>query len=146
MEVDRNGLEVLGRDACLRLLASATLGRVGVSSGALPTVVPVNFRFDGRRILIQTGVGTKLDAAIANAVVAFEVDEIDPVAHTGWSVMVTGVARELTDPGELAAARTPPLARWAPGNDHRVIAISTELVSGRRIVPGLAAASGAGRQ
>jgi len=146
MEVDRNGLEVLGRDACLRLLASATLGRVGVSSGALPTVVPVNFRFDGRRILIRTGVGTKLDAAIANAVVAFEVDEIDPVAHTGWSVMVTGVARELTDPGELAAARTPPLARWAPGNDHRVIAISTELVSGRRIVPGLAAASGAGRQ
>jgi uncharacterized protein len=49
MEVDRNGLEVLGRDACLRLLASATLGRVGVSSGALPSVVPVNFRFDGRR-------------------------------------------------------------------------------------------------
>jgi uncharacterized protein len=146
MEVDRNGLEVLGRDACLRLLGSATLGRVGVSSGALPSVVPVNFRFDGRQILIRTGVGTKLDAAVANAVVAFEVDEIDPVAHTGWSVMVTGVARELTDPGELAAARTLPLARWAPGNDHHVIAISTELVSGRRIVPGLAAASGAGRQ
>jgi uncharacterized protein len=146
MEVDRNGLEVLGRDACLRLLAGATLGRVGVSSGALPSVVPVNFRFDGRQILIRTGVGTKLDAAVAEAVVAFEVDEIDPVAHTGWSVMVTGIARELTEPGELAAARTPPLARWAPGNDHRVIAISTELVSGRRIVPGLAAPSGAGRQ
>jgi nitroimidazol reductase NimA-like FMN-containing flavoprotein (pyridoxamine 5'-phosphate oxidase superfamily) len=146
MEVDRNGLEVLGRDACLRLLASATLGRVGVSSGALPSVVPVNFRFDGRQILIRTGVGTKLDAAVANAVVAFEVDEIDPVAHTGWSVMVTGIARELTEPGELAAARTPPLARWAPGNDHRVIAISPELVSGRRIVPGPAAPSGAGRQ
>jgi hypothetical protein len=48
--------------------------------------------------------------------------------------------------GELAAARTPPLARWAPGNDHRVIAISTELVSGRRIVPGPAAPSGADRQ
>ena len=106
----------------------------------------MNFRFDGRQILIRTGVGTKLDAAVANAVVAFEVDEFDPVAHTGWSVMVTGVARELTDPAELAAARTPPLARWAPGSNHRVIAISTELVSGRRIVPGLAAASGASRQ
>ena len=146
MEVDRNGLEVLGRDACLRFLASATLGRVGVSSDALPSVVPVNFRFDGRQILIRTGVGTKLDAAVANAVVAFEVDEIDPVAHTGWSVMVTGIARELIEPGELAAARTPPLARWAPGNDHRVIAISPELVSGRRIVPWLAAPSGADRQ
>jgi uncharacterized protein len=146
MEVDRNGLEVLGRDACLDLLATATLGRVGVSSGALPSVVPVNFRFDGRQILIRTGVGTKLDAAVANAVVAFEVDEIDPVAHTGWSVMVTGVARELTEPGERATAQTPPLARWAPGTDHRVIAISPELVSGRRIVPGLAALPGADRQ
>jgi nitroimidazol reductase NimA-like FMN-containing flavoprotein (pyridoxamine 5'-phosphate oxidase superfamily) len=146
MEVDRNGLEVLGRDACLDLLATAALGRVGVSSGALPSVVPVNFRFDGRQILIRTGVGTKLDAAVANAVVAFEVDEIDPVAHTGWSVMVTGIARELTEPGELATAQTPPLARWAPGTDHRVIAISPELVSGRRIVPGLAAPSGADRQ
>lgn len=145
MEVDRNGLEVLGRDACLRLLATATLGRVGISSGALPSVLPVNFRFDGRQIPIRTGVGTKLDAAVDNAVVAFEVDEIDPVEHTGWSVMVTGVARELTDPGELAAAQVPPLARWAPGDEDRVIAISTELVSGRRIVPGLAASIGAGR-
>jgi nitroimidazol reductase NimA-like FMN-containing flavoprotein (pyridoxamine 5'-phosphate oxidase superfamily) len=145
MEVDRNGLEVLSRDACLRLLATATLGRVGVSSGALPSVLPVNFRFDRRQILIRTGMGTKLDAAVQNAVVAFEVDEIDPVAHTGWSVLVTGVARELTGPGELAEADVPPLARWAPEGEDRVIAISTELVSGRRIVPGLAAASGADR-
>jgi nitroimidazol reductase NimA-like FMN-containing flavoprotein (pyridoxamine 5'-phosphate oxidase superfamily) len=146
MEVDRNGLEVLSRDDCLTLLAGASLGRVGVSSRALPSVVPVNFRFDGRQILIRTSVGTKLDAALANAVVAFEVDEIDPVAHTGWSVMVTGVARELTDPGELVEAGTPPLARWAPGDDHRVMAISTEMVTGRRIAPGLAPASGADRQ
>jgi nitroimidazol reductase NimA-like FMN-containing flavoprotein (pyridoxamine 5'-phosphate oxidase superfamily) len=146
MEVDRNGLEVLSRDACLRLLATATLGRVGVSSGALPSVLPVNFRFDGRQILIRTGTGTKLDAAVDNAVVAFEVDEIDSVAHTGWSVLVTGMARELTDPGQLAAAQTPPLARWAPRDDHRVIAISTELVSGRRIVAGLAPPVGADQQ
>jgi len=146
MEVDRNGLEVLSRDACLHLLSTATLGRVGVTSDALPKVLPVNFRFDGRQILIRTGMGTKLDAATNNAVVAFEVDEIDPLAHTGWSVMVTGMARELTDPGELAATQTPPLARWAPGDDHRVIAIPTELVSGRRIVAGLAASTRVDRQ
>jgi nitroimidazol reductase NimA-like FMN-containing flavoprotein (pyridoxamine 5'-phosphate oxidase superfamily) len=146
VEVDRNGLEVLSRDACLRLLATATLGRVGLSIDALPRVLPVNFRFDGRQILIRTGMGTKLNAAANNAVVAFEVDEIDPVAHTGWSVMVTGMARELTDHGELAAAQTPPLARWAPGDDHRVIAISTEVLSGRRIVAGLEAPSDADRQ
>lgn len=146
MEVDRNGLEVLSREDCLRLLATATLGRVGISSGALPSVLPVNFRFDGRQILIRTCPGTKLAAAVDNAVVAFEVDEIEPVAHAGWSVMVTGMAREVTDPRELATVQTPPLARWAPGDHHRVIAISTELVSGRRIVPGLAAPALADRQ
>jgi uncharacterized protein len=142
MEVDRNGLEVLERHECLRLLGTATLGRIGVSSGALPTVLPVNFRFDGHRILFRTGAGTKLDAATQNAVVAFEVDEIDPLAHTGWSVVVRGVARELTDPDELAEAQTRPLASWAPGEDHRVLAISPEIVSGRRIVPGVSAANG----
>jgi uncharacterized protein len=136
MEVDHNGLEVLGRDECLRLLGTATLGRIGVTSGALPTVLPINFRFDGRQILFRTGVGTKLDAATQNAVVAFEVDEIDAIAHTGWSVVVRGVARELTDPDELVEAQRPPLARWAPGENHRVVSISPEIVSGRRIVPG----------
>jgi uncharacterized protein len=145
MEVDRNGLEVLERHECLRLLGTATLGRIGVSSGALPTVLPVNFRFDGRRILFRTGAGTKLDAATQNAVVAFEVDEIDPLAHTGWSVVVRGVAREVTEPEELAEAQSRPLARWAPGEDHRVVAISPEIVSGRRIVPGVSATSGGER-
>jgi nitroimidazol reductase NimA-like FMN-containing flavoprotein (pyridoxamine 5'-phosphate oxidase superfamily) len=142
MEVDHNGLEVLERDECIRLLGTATLGRIGVTSGALPTVLPINFRFDGSRILFRTGVGTKLDAATQNAVVAFEVDEIDPFAHTGWSVVVQGVAHELTDPDELEEVQRPPLARWAPGEDHRVVAIAPEIVSGRRIVPGVSATSG----
>lgn len=135
MRIDRNGLEVLERDECLRLLGSAVVGRVGVSSGALPQVLPVNFRYDGSRILIRTGRGTKLDAATAGAVVAFEVDEIDADDQTGWSVHVTGVARALADSEEVAAARTPALARWAPAGDWRVIAISTEIVTGRRILP-----------
>ena len=133
VEIDRNGLEVLTREESLRLLGTAVLGRIAISSGALPTVLPVNFRFDGSRILLRTGVGTKLDAATDNAVVAFEVDEIDAPSQTGWSVVVTGVAREVTDPGELAEARRRPLARWASGDDHRVVAISVDLVSGRRI-------------
>ena len=137
VEVDRNGLEVLTRDECLRLLGTAVLGRIAVSTWVLPTILPVNFHFDGRQILVRTARGTKLDAATRNAVVAFEVDDMDPVSHTGWSVVVTGAARELTEPGELAEARRRPLARWAPGPEDRVIAISTTTVSGRRIVPGL---------
>jgi nitroimidazol reductase NimA-like FMN-containing flavoprotein (pyridoxamine 5'-phosphate oxidase superfamily) len=135
MEVDRNGLEVLSRDDCFRLLETAILGRVAVTTEALPTILPVNFRFDGRRILIRTGRGTTLDAATQHAVVAFEADEIEPAHRVGWSVVVTGVAREVTDTDELADVQHLGLERWATGPDHRVVAISTDVVSGRRILP-----------
>ena len=95
----------------------------------------MNFRFDGTDILIRTGRGTKLDAATQNAVVAFETDEIEPSCQIGWSVVVTGIAREITDPIELTEAEKLQLERWVPGADHRVVAISTDVVSGRRILP-----------
>jgi uncharacterized protein len=129
-EVDRNGLEVLGREECLRLLRTASLGRVGITTGALPTILPVNFRVDGERILFRTGVGTKLDAATRGAVVAFEADDIDPMYHSGWSVVVTGVACEVDEPDDEAIYSTP---RWAPAQSERLVAVSTEEMSGRRL-------------
>jgi nitroimidazol reductase NimA-like FMN-containing flavoprotein (pyridoxamine 5'-phosphate oxidase superfamily) len=135
VQIDRNGLEVLDRAECLRLLGLATIGRMGLSSGALPTVLPVNFRLVGDRVLVRTGRGSKLDAATRNAVVAFEVDDIDPMEHTGWSVVVTGVAREV-DLAEIHPDELVRLTRWAPGEDGLVVAISTDVVSGRRILAG----------
>lgn len=133
MELDRNGLQVLDREECLHLLGGATIGRIGVQYGALPTVLPVNFVLYQDAVIIRTSPGTKLDAATRNAVVAFEADSIDVVYHTGWSVSVTGVAREILDAGELARMRSLPLAHWAPGPADRFVAISTEFISGRRI-------------
>jgi len=132
MALDRNGLEILERDECLRLLAGGTLGRVAITVGALPVILPVNFLLDGDRILIRTSAGTKLDAAVSNAVVAFEIDDVDVFSHTGWSVSVTGMAREVTDPGDLERVSHLPLPHWAPTDGH-VIAVSTELISGRRL-------------
>ena len=103
---------MLDRDECLRLLATATIGRVAITVGALPVVLPVNFRLVDERVVFRTSVGTKLDAATQNAIVAFEVDDIDPLLHSGWSVVTVGQAREVTDPElvELASANIP---RWA---------------------------------
>lgn len=134
MEIDRNGLEVLEREECLGLLRDHHVGRVGVTSGALPTILPVNYWFDGTSIFVRTSPGSKLDAALADAVVAFEVDDIEPMEHGGWSVVVTGVARVVTDRGELEGLASAPLPRWAPSPAEHIVAISTELVSGRRIV------------
>lgn len=132
VEIDRNGLEVLDTTECLRLLAGSSMGRIGISSGALPVILPVNYHLHGERILIRTGAGTKLDAATRNTVVAFEVDDFDTLYHSGWSVMVTGESHEVTG-DELEALADVPLTRWAPHGDGHVVAISTELISGRRI-------------
>lgn len=133
MELDRNGLEVLDRDECLRLLSQSTLGRIGVTSGALPVILPVNFLVVDDHIFVRTGRGTKLDAATHNAVVAFEADHIDPLEHTGWSVLATGIARD-ANPAALSLALPHPPARWAPAQvEERLISISIEVISGRRI-------------
>jgi hypothetical protein len=69
--------------------------------------------------------------------VAFEVDDIDPVQHTGWSVVVTGVARPVVDPEQLAALEDLGIARWAPARNGHTVEVSIELISGRRLLPGL---------
>lgn len=135
MEIDRNGLEVLDRNECLRLLATATLGRIGTTMAALPVVLPVNFRLVDDLVVFRTGLGTKLEAATNDAVVAFEVDDFEPVSHAGWSVVVTGIAREVRDP--TAQAALGPIPRWAPAGGDRYVAVATDMVSGRRIVPGI---------
>ncbi|WP_345347824.1 pyridoxamine 5'-phosphate oxidase family protein [Actinoallomurus liliacearum] len=131
--LDAGGLEVLGRQECLALLGAAQIGRIVFTDRALPAVQPVNFVLSGGDIVIRTTAGSKLAAAARGAVVAFEADEFDPRAGTGWSVVVTGQARVVSEAGELQRLRGLPLPVWVPGERGDYIAITPELVSGRRI-------------
>jgi nitroimidazol reductase NimA-like FMN-containing flavoprotein (pyridoxamine 5'-phosphate oxidase superfamily) len=140
MEIDRNGLDVLSREECLNLLRRSHIGRVGVSVDALPAVLPVNFTVVGDDVVFRTNAGAKLDAALANNVVAFEADGVDPTYHTGWSVLVQGMAREVVEPGEVEQMRRAPLRAWAGNGRDRFVRISTQRVTGRRIRPPVAAA------
>jgi nitroimidazol reductase NimA-like FMN-containing flavoprotein (pyridoxamine 5'-phosphate oxidase superfamily) len=133
MPVDRNGLEILSREECLHLLAHAHVGRIALSVRALPVVLPVNFAVLDDDIVMRSGPGTKLDAALDNAVVAFEVDSFQPLDHTGWSVMVQGIASEITDDLRLARAMALPLRPWAGERMNRYIRIATHEISGRRL-------------
>ncbi len=136
VRLDRNGLEMLTHQECLGLLARSSVGRVGVSMGALPAILPVNFAMLGDDIVFRTGTGMKLAAAVTNTIVAFEADEFDYDRYTGWSVMVVGIATEVLAAADLAAARKLELDPWASGVEQtRFIRIGTERVSGRRLVP-----------
>ena len=134
MSTDRNGLEILGREECMLLLSNARYGRVGVSVDALPVVLPVNFALDDEEIVIQTSPGTKLHAALAGAVVAFEADRVDIRYHTGWSVLVQGRSRMLGE-HEAERARRLPLRPWSEGaRQGSYVAIAPDVVTGRRLV------------
>lgn len=123
VEVDRNGLEVLDRSECLRLLGTAGVGRVGTSAGALPVVLPVPFQVIGDDLVFRVGSGSTVAPGVVGAVVAFEVDDLDPLLADGWTVVVTGVARRLGLP-----------EGWSDA-DGAFVAVPTDLVTGRRILP-----------
>jgi uncharacterized protein len=126
-------LEVLSPDECLALAASMPIGRIVFTDRALPAVQPVNFMIEDGSVIIRTAQGSKLAAATRNAVVAFEVDEFDHQARTGWSVTLVGRAQSVRDPVEEARLARLPLRTWAPGERDRFIRIRPEHVSGRRI-------------
>jgi nitroimidazol reductase NimA-like FMN-containing flavoprotein (pyridoxamine 5'-phosphate oxidase superfamily) len=121
--------------ACLALLGAGGIGRVAVSIGAVLAVFPVNYGMLDGEVVFCTARGTRLDDAMRNAVVAFEVDDVDPQHREGGSVLVVGIAGEIADGARRARAEALPLRPWAPGSAERVMVIRPELVSGRRIVP-----------
>ncbi|MEU3011851.1 pyridoxamine 5'-phosphate oxidase family protein [Nocardia asteroides] len=126
----------LERAEALRLVAGAPFGRVVFTRDALPAIRPVNHLVDGEAIIVRTRVTSRLTSAVhgnAPVVVAYAVDDIDPVRRTGWSVMVTGFARTVTDPDRVA--RYERLLRpWVGRVMDTVLAIEPEIVAGIRLL------------
>lgn len=128
------GTEVLSEAECEELLRHCSVGRVALSIGAVPAVFPVNFATLDGMIVFRTASGTKLDGATRKTVVAFEVDEVDPLYHEGWSVLAVGICDELRDPEQVERVNRLGLAAWADGVKDHTVAIRPEFISGRRIV------------
>lgn len=140
MQSDGGGsLYELSREECLALLPTVPVGRLVFSERALPAVVPVNFALDHGRVVIRTGEGSSLAAALRGEVVGFQVDAFDATARNGWSVLVVGRAAEVRDPTELARLADLPLEPWAGGRREHVLVVPLELVTGRRVGLGVVA-------
>jgi nitroimidazol reductase NimA-like FMN-containing flavoprotein (pyridoxamine 5'-phosphate oxidase superfamily) len=77
--------------------------------------------------------GSKLTALTLSAQASFEIDDFDAAGRSGWSVIVTGVAEEVTAPIEVDRLEQLGLSSLAPGPDPHWIRIHTMVVSGRRI-------------
>jgi hypothetical protein len=86
MDEDRG---LIPEEECWELLASTSVGRVALSIGALPVILPVQYHLDGRTLAVCVG-HRELPERALNTVVAFAADAIDPLTRSGWSVQVQG--------------------------------------------------------
>jgi nitroimidazol reductase NimA-like FMN-containing flavoprotein (pyridoxamine 5'-phosphate oxidase superfamily) len=133
MNVDHH----LSRDECLKLLRDQWIGRLAVVVNGRAEIFPINYVLDGDAVVFRTNSGTKL-AGTTQGEVAFEVDMTHTPSQTGWSVVVHGVAQEVTavDRADLQERlRSLPLGVWAAGERPHQMRIAPHEITGRRVGP-----------
>jgi len=122
---------------CWDRLKSTDIGRVGITIRALPVILPVFFCVVDDSVVFRCEPGTGLAAATRGAVIAFEADGYRANTQEGWSVVLQGWAREVTDPVEaefLGALPVGPLGDGVRSVEH-LIALRAASISGRWIEP-----------
>jgi uncharacterized protein len=126
-------MDALDGAECRRLLATASIGRIAFTEGAMPAIQPASFAVSGDDVLIPTGLGSKMAAGSRGAVLAFEVDEYDLVERTGWNVTVIGPSRLIAAADQVTALDALGVLPWAPATTHCYIALRMAVLRGRRI-------------
>ncbi|MEU2253903.1 pyridoxamine 5'-phosphate oxidase family protein [Nocardia xishanensis] len=137
---DGNVVE-LDREDALALLAQAPFGRVVYTRDALPAIRPVNHLIDNGSIIVRTRLASQFSAAVqsrSGVVVAYQADDLDIGRRTGWSVVVTGIARPVTDPAQIDRYQRL-LQPWIGSSMDGVIEIEPAIVSGIRLIDNQAA-------
>jgi uncharacterized protein len=127
-------LKDLDEEECRDLVSQHLIGRVAwchPSDG--PSVLPVNYRFDGRHIVFRTSPHTDLARHFSQGRAAFQIDEFDEYTQSGWSVMARGQA-DLVPSDEVPEPDQRPSPRVF-GSRNVYIRIAVERLTGRRVLP-----------
>ena len=119
-------------ERCRALLASRRQGRIAWESPDGPQLLPVSYGLYNGQVAFRTSPYGVLSELKEPTRVAFEIDDIDPEAGTGWSVLVRGRAEAVTSSRELTMLWTSETGvPWAPGTRNLYILISEHTISGR---------------
>ncbi|MFD5879612.1 pyridoxamine 5'-phosphate oxidase family protein [Streptomyces yangpuensis] len=123
----------LGESECRDLLGTHGVGRIAVFTSEGPVVLPVNYLMAGTDIAFRTSAVSVVGRS-AGAEAAFEIDHIDDVTASGWSVLAVGALEGVADPDVLrhlnATARSSP---WAGGVRDQWMRLTPARVTGRRV-------------
>lgn len=126
-------LRELSPDECRDRLGTHGVGRIAVSTPDGLTVVPVNYEMIDGAIAFRTA-PQAVPAAAVGTDAAFEVDHVDEAMSQGWSVLVHGPARAVTDIDAMRRlAERAHSKPWAGGERPLWVLIEPQRLTGRRI-------------
>lgn len=130
----RRRLGALSPEECRSRLSQARIGRVVFVDGRGPVALPVNYGVFDEDIIFRTAASSSLLASSYVNRVGFEVDEIDEHRREGWSVLVTGTVRLVTDEAELRAVQQLGVVPWAEGERSQYLRLEVRTITGRQLV------------
>jgi nitroimidazol reductase NimA-like FMN-containing flavoprotein (pyridoxamine 5'-phosphate oxidase superfamily) len=128
----------LGEAECLKLISPGGIGRIAYQSRFGPAVLPVNYQWHDGAIVFRTTRHSPLDEDLETGIaggdyrVAFEIDEIDVAGRQGWSVLIQGPARHVSE-AERESAERAGVEPWPAGDRELFMRIVPSRVTGRRI-------------
>lgn len=115
------------------LLGGADVARIAWAGPAGVSIVPVNCVLADGALWFRTTPDSAIARAGEGTEVAVEADSLDPVARTGWSVVLRAVI-ELVEP-HVAPAAVAELCIWPEGHRDVYVRLEPTVVTGRRLLP-----------
>lgn len=128
--MDDEKVRALGPIECRALLRRGGIGRVGVSVGALPAILPVCFAMLDLDIVFRAPPGTALSSTVANSVVAFQTDSLADASSDAWSVLVVGLAEVVDEPKQIASAHRLLCSIWPSDDCPEFARLPSDVISG----------------
>ena len=132
-EVPAAHFQALPEMRCKELLGRRSAGRVAWNAPDGPHILPVNYAYYNAQIVFRTSPHGVLSTLARRTPVAFEIDEIDEEATSGWNVVVRGSAHAVTNDYELTTLWRDGPVPWAQGVRTLIIAITPRTMTGRAL-------------
>jgi nitroimidazol reductase NimA-like FMN-containing flavoprotein (pyridoxamine 5'-phosphate oxidase superfamily) len=115
------------------MLRTHEVGHIALPGDPAPVVLPVNYVVEAHAVLYRTEPQGPA-APASGAEVSFQADRIDDRLSEGWSVLLTGTAERIDDPGtEQRLDEQYPVQPWAGGDRRQWIRVEAAEITGRRI-------------
>lgn len=127
-------LSEIGSLRCAQLLGTKTIGRISWAAADGPLILPVTYSWGHQVITFRTSPYSVLSELVRPCDAAFEVDDFDQHAQTGWSVLVLGRAGPAFQPAmSCGLADTTSSLPWALSVRNLYIQIKAHRITGRLV-------------